>query len=226
MTLEILYEDNHLLIVNKPSGVLSQGDDTKDESILDIAKEYIKKKYKKAGAVFLGLPHRLDRPTSGIIIMAKTSKALERLNKMFAKGEIKKTYWAVVDNAPPKETDTLKHYLLKDNQTNKSKAFNKAVKKAKEASLTYTLIGASRNYYLLEILLHTGRHHQIRAQLAKIGLHIKGDLKYGAKRSNDDGGIHLHARKIEFIHPVRKEKMTIIAAPPHDQVWDNFFNLG
>ena len=226
MNLEILYEDNHLLIVNKPAGVLSQGDDTGDESILDLGKAYIKKKYNKPGAVFLGLPHRLDRPTSGIVVMAKTSKALERLNKMFAKAEIKKTYWAVVDNPPPKESDTLTHYLLKDSITNKSKAYNKPVKKAKEASLTYTLIGASRTYYLLEILLHTGRHHQIRAQLAKIGLHIKGDLKYGAKRSNDNGSIHLHARKIEFIHPVRKEQMTILAQPPHDQVWDNFFNLG
>ncbi len=225
MNLEILYEDNHILIVNKPAGVLSQGDKTGDASILDYAKKYIKKKYKKQGNVFLQLPHRLDRPTSGILILSKTSKATERLNKMFANGEIHKTYWAVVDKAPPKDSETIEHYLLKDPKTNKSKAFDNPVKNAKKASLTYKLIGASRTYYLLEIQLHTGRHHQIRAQLAKIGLHIKGDLKYGAKRSNQEGGIHLHARTVEFMHPVKKEPISVTAQPPHDQIWDNFFNL-
>lgn len=225
MFLEILHEDNHLLIVNKPAGMLSQGDITGDESILDIAKAFIKKKYKKPGNVYLGLPHRLDRPTSGVIVLAKTSKALERLNKIFNTRDIKKTYWAIVDKRPDPLNGTLKHYLLKDHQTNKSKAFNKPTKGAKESSLSYKLIGASRSYYLLEIELHTGRHHQIRAQLAKVGLHIKGDLKYGAKRSNEEGGIHLHSRQIEFLHPVTKEKIVAFAQPPHDQIWDNFFNM-
>lgn len=225
MNLEILYEDNHILIVNKPAGVLSQGDDTGDEPILDIAKKYIKKKYKKEGNVFLGLPHRLDRPTSGILVLAKTSKALQRLSIMFSEGKIHKTYWAVVDKAPPKESETITHYLIKDSEKNKSKAYDKEVKHSKKASLTYTLIGASRTYYLLEVELHTGRHHQIRAQLAKIGCHIKGDLKYGSKRSNEDGGISLHSRKIEFEHPVSKKNISAIAQPPHDQIWDNFFNL-
>ncbi len=225
MNLEILYEDNHLLIVNKPAGILTQGDDTGDESILDLGKKYIKKKYKKPGNVYLGLPHRLDRPTSGIVVMAKTSKALQRLNKMFKAGEIHKTYWAVVDKAPQKESETITHFLIKDTNKNKSKAYDVEKKNSKKASLTYNLIGASRTYYLLEIQLHTGRHHQIRAQLAKIGCHIKGDLKYGSKRSNEDGGISLHSRTIEFIHPVTKEKVFVSAQPPHDQVWDNFFNL-
>lgn len=225
MNLEILYEDNHILIVNKPAGILSQGDDTGDESIIDIAKDYIKKKYKKEGNVFLGLPHRLDRPTSGILVLAKTSKALQRLSIMFSEGKIHKTYWAVVDKAPPKESETITHYLIKDSEKNKSKAHDKEVKHSKKASLTYTLIGASRTYYLLEVELHTGRHHQIRAQLAKIDCHIKGDLKYGSKHSNEDGGISLHSRKIEFEHPVSKEMVSATAQPPHDQIWDNFFNL-
>ena len=225
MALEILHEDNHLLIVNKPAGTLSQGDNTGDETILDLGKAYLKKKYNKPGNIYLGLPHRLDRPTSGVLIMAKTSKALERLNKIFNTREIIKTYWAVVDKAPEPANGTLTHYLLKNRQTNKTKAYNKPGKQAKEAKLSYKLIGASRTYYLLEIELHTGRHHQIRAQLAKIGLHIKGDLKYGAKRSNENGGIHLHSRQIEFIHPVSKEKIVAFAQPPHDQVWDNFFNM-
>jgi len=225
MNLEILYEDNHLLIINKPAGMLSQGDKTGDESALDYAKKYIKKKYNKTGNVFLQLPHRLDRPTSGILILTKTSKATERMNRMFADGEVHKTYWAVVDAAPPKDSDTLTHYLLKDAKTNKSKAYDKPIKIAKKASLTYKLIGASRTYFLLEIQIHTGRHHQIRAQLSKIGLHIKGDVKYGAKRTNDEAGIHLHARNIEFLHPVKKDKISVSAQPPHNQVWDNFFNL-
>ncbi len=225
MSLEILHEDNHLLIVNKLAGILSQGDSTGDESILDIAKQYIKRKYKKPGAVYLGLPHRLDRPTSGVLVLAKTSKALERMNKIFNTREVKKIYWAIVDKALDPVTGTLKHWLIKDGKANKSKAYNKDVKKSKEAILNYNLIGASRTYYLLEIELLTGRHHQIRAQLAKVGVHIKGDLKYGAKRSNEDGGIHLHAKRIEFIHPVSQEKIIATAQPPHDQVWDNFFGM-
>jgi len=225
MFLEILHEDNHILIVNKPAGVLTQGDDTGDESIVDLAKEYIRKKYNKPGNIYIGLPHRLDRPTSGVVVLAKTSKALERLNKMFSENEIKKTYLAVVDKRPEPIKGTLVHYLLKDNETNKSKAFNKPVGKAKKASLSYELIGTSSNYSLLQIQLHTGRHHQIRAQLAKIGVHIKGDLKYGAKRSNEDGGIHLHSYKVEFIHPVSKLEVVAFAQPPQDQIWDNFFNI-
>lgn len=225
MDFEVLYEDNHLLIVNKEAGILSQGDETGDESILDLGKKYIKKKYKKPGNVFLGLPHRLDRPTSGIIMLGKTTKALKRLNKMFSEGKIHKTYWAVVDNAPPKESDTITHYLIKDSKTNKSKAYDNDGKNRKKSSLTYKLIGASRTYYLLEIKLHTGRPHQIRAQLAKINCHIKGDLKYGAKRSNEGGGINLHSRNIQLIHPVSQKEISITAQPPHDQIWDNFFNL-
>ena len=222
MNIEVLFEDNHLIIVNKPVGMLVQGDKTGDKSILDHVKEYIKKKYDKPGKVYLGLPHRLDRPTSGIVILAKTSKALGRLNNMFKENEMKKMYWAVVDKAPPKITETLVHFLVKNEKSNKSKAFNKPSKNTKEASLTYNFIKKSDNFFLLEIDLHTGRHHQIRAQLAKINCHIKGDLKYGAKRSNKNGGIHLHSRKIEFVHPVNKEEIKIIAPPPKDPVWDFF----
>ncbi len=222
MNLEILHEDNHILIVNKPAGVLSQGDKTGDDSILDFAKKYIKIKYNKPGNVYLGLPHRLDRPSSGILVLARTSKALSRLNKMFNKGDIKKIYWAVVDNSPPKKSDTLTNFLIKNRKKNKSKAFNKEIKGSKKAVLKYNLISNSDNYYLLEIELLTGRHHQIRAQLAKIGLHIKGDLKYGAKRSNKNGGIHLHSRKIEFTHPVSKKNISVIANTPDDNLWNIF----
>ena len=222
MNIEILFEDNHLIVVNKPVGMLVQGDKTGDKSILDFVKEYIKKKYDKPGNVYLGLPHRLDRPTSGIVVLSKTSKALSRLNSMFKDNTIKKTYWAIVDNAPEKKTDTLVHYLVRNEKSNKSKAFNKPSNKTKKASLTYDFIGKSDRFHLLEIDLHTGRHHQIRAQLAKINCHIKGDLKYGSKRSNKDGGIHLHSRQIEFIHPVKKDTLKIIAPPPKDPVWDFF----
>ncbi|MBN2892910.1 MAG: RluA family pseudouridine synthase [Bacteroidales bacterium] len=224
MALDILFEDNHLIVVNKEPGALVQGDKTGDISLIDDVKSFIKIKYKKPGDVFLGLPHRLDRPTSGIVIMAKTSKALTRLNKMFANHEIKKTYWAVVEEAPEILKQTLEHYLVKDEKTNKTKAYDKPGKNTKHASLSYELIGSTKHYHLLEIELHTGRHHQIRAQLAKIGCHIKGDLKYGSKRSNEDGGIHLHARKVEFIHPVQKENMTIVAKPPNEQIWNIFRN--
>ncbi len=220
--MQILYEDNHLIIVNKAVGEIVQGDKTGDEPLLDRVKAYIKKKYNKPGEVFLGLVHRLDRPTSGIVIFARTSKALSRMNQLFKDKNIKKIYWAVVDNPPPQETGTLEHYLIKNQKQNKSYASDKLKAGAKKASLSYSLIGRTNRYYLLEIELHTGRHHQIRAQLAKIGLHIKGDLKYGFPRSNPDGGIHLHARSVEFVHPVKKEPVELVANPPGDVLWNEF----
>jgi 23S rRNA pseudouridine1911/1915/1917 synthase len=222
MHIDVLYEDNHLIIINKAIGDIVQGDKTGDEPILEDVKKYLKKKYDKPGDVFLGLPHRLDRPVSGILILAKTSKALERMTKMFASGEVHKIYWAIVDNEPPDLKGTLKHFLLKDENTNKTKAFSKFVKFSKEAILNYEIIGRSQNYYLLEVELLTGRHHQIRAQLAKVNCHIKGDVKYGAKRANENAGIHLHARKVEFEHPVSKITISVIAPTPQDQLWDYF----
>jgi len=222
MSLEVLFKDNHLLIVNKPCGLPVQSDNSGDKSLLDIAKEYIKTKYNKPGNVYLGLPHRLDRPTSGIVVLAKTSKALERLAKMFKTHEIQKIYWAVVDKMPPKHSDTLTHYIYRDTKKNKSFAYPNERKNTKLAKLNYKLIANSDNYFLLEIELLTGRHHQIRAQLAQIGCHIKGDLKYGSARSNKDGGIHLHARKVVFIHPVSKEQISIIAPTPQDPLWNVF----
>ena len=221
----ILYEDNHLIIINKLPGELVQGDETGDITLADKVKEYLKITYNKPGNVYLGIPHRLDRPTSGIVVYAKTEKALVRLNEAFKGSSVKKTYWAVVDNMPKKTESTLIHYIVRNSANNKSVAYPKEIKGSKLAKLDYRLIGSSDKYYLIEIALHTGRHHQIRAQLAAIGLHIKGDLKYGFPRSNPDGGIHLHARKIVFTHPVKKEDITIIAPPPHDSVWDYFAKL-
>lgn len=218
----ILFEDNHLIIINKLPGELVQGDETGDITLADKVKEYLKLTYNKPGNVYLGIPHRLDRPTSGIVVYTKTEKALIRLNEAFKGSSVKKTYWAVVDNMPKKSESTLIHYIVRNSANNKSVAYPKEIKGSKLAKLDYKLIGKSEKYYLLEIALHTGRHHQIRAQLAAIGLHIKGDLKYGFSRSNPDGGIHLHARKIVFTHPVKKEEITIIAPPPHDSVWDYF----
>ena len=218
----ILFEDNHLIIINKLPGELVQGDETGDVTLADKIKEYLKVTYNKPGNVYLGIPHRLDRPTSGIVVYTKTEKALIRLNEAFKGSSVKKTYWAVVDNMPKKSESTLIHYIVRNSANNKSVAYPKEIKGSKLARLDYKLIGKSDKYYLLEIALHTGRHHQIRAQLAAIGLHIKGDLKYGFPRSNPDGGIHLHARKIVFTHPVKKEELTIIAPPPHDTVWDYF----
>ena len=218
----ILFEDNHLIIINKLPGELVQGDETGDVTLADKVKEYLKVTYNKPGNVYLGIPHRLDRPTSGIVVYTKTEKALIRLNEAFKGSSVKKTYWAVVDNMPKKSESTLIHYIVRNSANNKSVAYPKEIKGSKIAKLDYKLIGKSEKYYLLEIALHTGRHHQIRAQLAAIGLHIKGDLKYGFPRSNPDGGIHLHARKIVFTHPVKKEELTIIAPPPHDTVWDYF----
>ena len=218
--LEVLFEDNHLLIVNKKSGDIVQGDKTGDKPLSDVVKEYIKEKYNKPGEVFLGVVHRLDRPTSGIIIFARTSKALERLNKMLRERTISKTYWAVVKNTPLKEKDSLIHFLKKNPKNNKSTVFTKETDASKKAILHYLVIKKLDNYSLLEIDLETGRHHQIRAQLAYIGSPIKGDLKYGASRSNKDGSIHLHARKILFTHPVSKENISVLAPIPNETIWN------
>lgn len=218
----ILYEDNHLVVVDKMCGELSQGDDTGDQTLADAVKAYLKRKYSKPGNVYLGIPHRLDRPTSGVMVYARTEKALVRLNEAFRTDDVSKTYWAIVDRLPPKDSDTLTHYIVRDSQANKSTAYMKEVKGSKKAVLKYTLLASSERYHLLGIELYTGRHHQIRAQLKAIGLHIKGDLKYGFPRSNPDGGICLHARRIEFTHPVRKERLTIVAPPPRDALWDWF----
>lgn len=219
-TLEILYEDNHLIAVNKPSGVLVQGDKTGDEPLSEKLKQFIKIKDKKAGDVYLGVPHRIDRPTSGIVLFAKTSKALSRLNKMFQDQEIEKTYWAVVKNKPPREQDVLVHYLSRNPQKNKSFASIKESSDSKKSELAYEVIYELSNYYLLAIYPKTGRHHQIRSQLSFIGCPIKGDLKYGFDRSNEDAGISLHARSIRFTHPVKGEEVYIEAPPPKsEKVW-------
>ncbi|WP_282143948.1 RluA family pseudouridine synthase [Cellulophaga baltica] len=216
----VIYEDNHLIAINKRPGDIVQGDKTGDVPLSDVVKEYIKIKYNKPGNVYLGVAHRLDRPTSGIVVFAKTSKALPRLNKLFAEKDAKKTYWAVVKNQPPKQKDLLTHWLKRNTKQNKSYANTKEVPESKKAILSYTVANKLDNYFLLEIDLHTGRHHQIRAQLTAIGCVIKGDLKYGADRSNKDGSIHLHARKLSFIHPVKKEAITILAEPPNEPIWN------
>lgn len=222
---KILYEDNHLIVVNKAVGELVQGDETGDRTLADDVKEYLRVTYDKKGNVYLGIPHRLDRPTSGIVVYAKTEKALVRLNEMFrSEGGIRKTYWAIVDRRPPEDEGTLVHYIVRDSRLNKSTAYRNEVKGSRVAKLSYTLLSSSDRYHLLEIELHTGRHHQIRAQLKAVGVHIKGDLKYGAERSNPDGGISLHARRITFIHPVKKEEITIIAPPPKDTLWTYFLD--
>lgn len=218
--LQILYEDNHLIIINKRVGDLVQGDKTGDIPLNELVKSYIKKKYNKPGEVFLGVVHRLDRPTSGVVIFARTSKALSRLNQALRDKIIQKIYWAIVKQTPKKETDTLINYLVKNPKNNKSTAFSTEQRGTKKAILTYKIIEKFDNYSLLEINLETGRHHQIRVQLAQIGCPIKGDLKYGFDRSNKNGGIHLHARKIAFAHPVSKEIIEIIAPTPKDVLWD------
>ena len=201
-------------------GDIVQGDKTGDTPLSEVVKAYIKEKYHKPGAVFLGVVHRLDRPTTGIVVFARTSKALTRLNKLFAEKQTQKTYWAIVKQRPPKQKDTLVHWLRRNPKQNKSYAHDKEITDSKKAILDYTLVKKLNTYFLLEILLHTGRHHQIRAQLAKIGSPIKGDLKYGFDRSNKDGGIHLHARALSLIHPVQKEPLTLVAPLPKDPVWD------
>jgi 23S rRNA pseudouridine1911/1915/1917 synthase len=215
----VLYEDNHIIIVNKTVSEIVQGDKTGDKPLSEIIKEYLKEKYNKPGNVFCGVTHRIDRPVSGIVVFAKTSKALSRLNEMFKNKEIDKTYWAIVKNTPKETEGTLKHYLIKNEKQNKSYAYDTEKPNSKPAILHYKLIARSDKYNLLEIDLETGRHHQIRTQLAKMGCPIKGDLKYGAERSNPDGGISLHARKISFIHPVSKEQIEIIAPLPADNLW-------
>ncbi len=217
---QIVFEDNHLLVINKKAGQLVQGDKTGDLSLLDLIKNFIKVRDQKPGNVFLGLVHRIDRPTSGLVIYAKTSKALSRLTQMVKNREIKKTYWAVVPKTEIPKKQRLINYLQKNEKNNKATVFPKATEGAKEAILNYELIKTLDNFQLLEVDLETGRHHQIRAQLAKIGVPIKGDLKYGSARSNPDGGIHLHARALEFIHPVTKENIKITATvPQNDAVW-------
>lgn len=220
----ILYEDNHLLIINKKVGELVQGDETGDRTLADDAKEYLKVTYNKPGNVYLGIPHRLDRPTSGIVIYTKTEKALIRMNEAFKGSDVKKIYWAITDARPLKDEGTLIHYITRDSSTNKSTAYTKEVKGSKLAKLSYRVLVSSDRYHLLEIQLHTGRHHQIRAQLAALGIHIKGDLKYGAKRSNSDGGICLHSRACSFTHPVKKERISIVAPPPEDSLWTFFLD--
>lgn len=217
--LQVLYEDNHIIAVNKRVGDIVQGDKTGDKPLSDVVKEYIKDKYNKPGEVFLGVVHRLDRPTTGIVIFARTSKALSRLNDLFKNRETQKTYWAVVKNKPKEKSAALVHYLKRNEKSNTSKAYDKEVPDSKKASLDYTIIKELNNYFALEVNLHTGRHHQIRSQLSAIGSPIKGDLKYGFDRSNPDGGIHLHARKLNFIHPVSKENLEITAPVPEDVIW-------
>ena len=218
--LQVLYEDNHIIIVNKRPGDIVQGDKTGDIPLSEVVKEYIAKKYQKPGAVYLGVVHRLDRPTSGIVVFARTSKALSRLNKIFSERKAKKIYWAIVKNTPPKDSDTLTHYLKRNTKQNKSYAYIKEIPDSKKAILHYSVIKTLKNHTLLEIDLETGRHHQIRSQLSAIDSPIKGDLKYGFDRSNKDGSIHLHSRKIKFIHPVKKEELEIVANPPDDAIWN------
>jgi 23S rRNA pseudouridine1911/1915/1917 synthase len=217
--LQILHEDNHLLIVNKRVGDIVQGDKTGDKPLSEVVKEYIKDKYNKPGEVFLGVVHRLDRPTTGIVVFAKTSKALSRLNELFKNRETQKTYWAIVKKKPELAQATLTHYIKRNEKNNTSKAHTKEVPDSKLASLDYTIFKELTNYFALEINLHTGRHHQIRAQLSAIHCPIKGDLKYGFDRSNPDGGIHLHARKLVFVHPVTKDLLKVTAPVPDEVVW-------
>lgn len=218
--LQVLFEDNHIIVVNKRPGDIVQGDKTGDKPLSDTVKAFLKKKYNKPGNVYLGVVHRLDRPTSGIVLFAKTSKALPRLNKLFAEKSANKTYWAIVKNAPTEPEKRLVHYMKRNTKQNKSYANIKEVPDSKKAILTYKIIKKLDRYFLLEVDLETGRHHQIRSQLSSIGSPIKGDLKYGFNRSNEDGSIHLHARKLRFIHPVKKEPIEIIAPPSNDPIWN------
>lgn len=215
----VIYEDNHIIIVYKESGEIVQGDKTGDTPLAEDVKQYIKEKYAKPGSVFLGVVHRLDRPVSGLVIFARTSKALSRLNDMFRNGEIHKTYWAMVQQRPKEDEGTLEHWLVRNEKQNKSYAYHREVPRSKKAILKYKLIGQTECYYLLEINLLTGRHHQIRCQLAAMGCPIKGDLKYGAKRSNPDGSISLLAHRVEFIHPVSKQPIVVESPLPEDQLW-------
>jgi 23S rRNA pseudouridine1911/1915/1917 synthase len=220
---DIIYEDNHIIVVNKRAGDLVQPDAEGQSALENEIKDFIKKRDEKPGAVYLGVVHRIDRPVSGAVMFAKTSKALVRLNEMLRKGEIDKRYWAIVEELPEVEHDVLVHHIVRDGKTNRSRAHLSPKGDSKEARLEYKMIAGSSNYYLLEVKLFTGRHHQIRCQLSKIGCPIKGDLKYGARRSNPDGGIMLHSRSLTFMHPVRKEMMSVVApVPTNDNLWEFF----
>ena len=223
-SMTVLYEDNHVIIVSKESGEIVQGDKTGDTPLSETVKQYIKEAYAKPGNVFLGVVHRLDRPVSGLVLFARTSKALPRLNKMFAEGDIHKTYWAIVSNTPPQPEGTLVHWLVRNEKQNKSYAYDHEMPNSKRAELDYKVIGKSDRYCLVEVTLKTGRHHQIRCQLAKMGCVIKGDLKYGAKRSNADGSICLHSRRMEFVHPISKKEIVVEAPVPNDKLWKSFLN--
>lgn len=224
-SLDILYEDNHLIVVNKRPSDIVQGDKTGDKPLGEELKEYIKEKYNKPGNVFIGVVHRLDRPVSGAVVFARTSKALARLNEMVKERRIRKTYWAIVSGNPPADGDSLVHFLRKNEQRNMSYAYDEPGAGRKKAELNYRVLAKSDRYYLLEVELLTGRHHQIRVQLAAIGCPIRGDLKYGYPRSNKDGSIGLHARSVEFLHPVSKEDLRIIAPPPADKLWSHFVEM-
>ena len=222
----VLFEDNHLLVVNKSTGVLVQGDNTGDIPLVELCKQYIKEKYQKPGAVFLGVVHRLDRPVSGVVVLARTSKSLERMNALFREKETKKTYWALVKNKPPKDSGTLVHWLLKDEKKNKTTAFSKETQGALRSELSYKILGDAQSHWLLEVNPVTGRPHQIRVQLASMGCPIRGDVKYGYPHPSDDGrSISLHARRLEFIHPVKKEPVKFEAPLPDDGFWNYFSNL-
>ena len=223
--LDVLYEDNHLLIVNKPAGLLVQGDSTGDLTLLEIGKDYLKKKYNKPGNAFLGVVHRLDRPVSGVVLLAKTSKALARLNKKFRDRKIHKKYWAIVKKKPGKEKDKLVHWLIKNNEKNVVLSFDRPIAKSLKAELHYRIVGRLNDHYLLEVNPITGRPHQIRVQLAGIGCPIRGDLKYGFHKPNPDANINLHARELIFTHPVTKGKHTITAPVPENEFWEQFLTL-
>tara|TARA_B100001093_G_scaffold453792_1_gene462686 strand:+ start:8070 stop:8756 length:687 start_codon:yes stop_codon:yes gene_type:complete len=225
VSITVLYEDNHLIAVKKHSGDIIQSDQSGDVTLAEKVKSYIKKKYKKPGDVFLGIIHRIDRPVSGVVVFARTSKALSRMNELFREKKIQKVYWAVVEEKPPLENDLLLNWLKKNQEKNRSRAYDKEVKESKKAELKYELLGRSRNYFYLKIDPLTGRHHQIRVQLSHIDCRIKGDVKYGAKRTNKDGSIHLLARSISFIHPIKNERIEILANPPVDPLWNEFLNL-
>ena len=224
--MNVIYEDNHIIVVNKESGEIVQGDKTGDTPLSDCVKDYLKRKYQKPGNVFLGVVHRLDRPVSGLVVFAKTSKALSRLNEMFRKGEVHKTYWAIVKNAPKEPSGRLTHWICRNEKQNRSYAYNSEVSGSKKAVLDYRLLASGDNYHILEIRLLTGRHHQIRCQLSAMGSPIRGDLKYGAQRSNPDGSISLLSRHVEFVHPVSKELVSLDAPLPKDNLWQKILNIG